>query len=168
MIDRLKPFLLALVVFAWDHASKLLVRERVGFMDNFPVIPGFFSIVHSENPGAAFGIFADSTSPLRPFFLVTLSVIVMVFISIMLLKQGPPSGWHLRSGLALVLGGAMGNVFDRIFAGTVTDFLEFYFGSYTFAAFNIADSAITIGAALLLIDMWLGARRGRQHVSQTN
>jgi signal peptidase II len=168
MTEKLKPFLISALIFLLDRVTKIAVRNRVGFMDNIPVIPGFFSIVHSENPGAAFGMFADSTSPLRPFFLVVLSLVVMGFISMMLLKPGLSAGWPMRIGLALVLGGAMGNVFDRVLAGTVTDFLEFYFGSYTFAAFNVADSAISVGAVLLLIDMWLGARRERAHVSQTN
>jgi signal peptidase II len=75
----------------------------------------------------------------------------------------------LRAGLALVLGGATGNVYDRVIRGGVTDFLEFYFGSYVFPTFNVADSAITIGAGLLLLDMWRGRhRQDEKHVSQTD
>jgi signal peptidase II len=172
VITRISPFLMAIAVFIVDRITKLMIRERVGAWDNFVVIPRFFSIVHTENPGAAFGMFAESTSLLRPFFLVALALGVMAFITMLLLKPsrgGLTSTWSLRLGLSLVLGGAMGNVFDRIFRGTVTDFLEFYFGSYTFAAFNVADSAITIGACFLLIDLWLANHRQKEnHVPQTD
>lgn len=172
MITRYAPFLIALLVFALDRGTKLLIRSRVGLWDSITVIPNFFSIVHSENPGAAFGMFADSTGLFRTLFLVALALGVMAFILVLLLRPGHGGlipNWVLRSGLALVLGGAMGNVFDRIVRGTVTDFAEFYFRSYTFPAFNVADSAITVGAGLLLIDMWRGSsRRQEQHVSQTH
>jgi signal peptidase II len=172
VIGRLSPFWIAAAVFLLDHVTKLSIRARVGVWDNFPVVPGFFSIVHAENPGAAFSIFADSSSPLRPFLLIALSLGVMAFITILLLKpvkDRVTATWMLRAGLALVLGGAMGNVYDRIVRGSVTDFLEFYFGSYTFPAFNVADSAITVGAAALLIDMWITSRRSRgEHVPQTD
>lgn len=172
MIRRISPFLVAAAIFVLDRVTKLLIRQRVGVWDNYPVIPKFFSIVHTENRGAAFGMFADSSSILRPFFLVALSLGVMAFITVLLLKPargGLIPTWTLRAGLSLVLGGALGNVIDRIVRGSVTDFLEFYFGSYTFAAFNVADSAITVGAGLLLIDMWLGSRRVKEaHASQTH
>lgn len=162
MNTRWAPFLLSAAVFVLDHLSKLIIRNRVSVWDNFPVIRGFFSIVHAENRGAAFSMFADSNSMLRPFLLIALALGVMGFIVYLLIKpqaSGTTSTWILRTGLALVLGGAMGNVFDRIVRGEVTDFLEFYFGSYTFPAFNVADSAISVGAGLLLIDMWAGNRR---------
>ena len=168
------PFLVAALIVLLDRATKIIIQSRVTFWDNVPVIKGFFSIVHSENRGAAFGMFADSTSFLRPFFLIALSLGVMVFITILLLKPGQGglgSSWYLRFGLACVLGGAFGNVYDRLLRGSVTDFLEFYFGSYTFPAFNIADSAITVGAALLLLDMWLGhlkQQKAQQHATQTD
>ena len=172
MIARFSPFLIAAMIFILDRVTKLMVRQRVGSWDNFPVIANFFSIVHTENRGAAFGMFQDSTSFLRPLFLVALAVGVMGFITVLLLKPskgGLTATWTLRLGLALVLGGAMGNVYDRIMRGAVTDFLEFYFGGYTFPAFNVADSAITAGAAFLLIDMWFANSRHKQiHVPQTD
>jgi signal peptidase II len=94
----------------------------------------------------------------------------MAFITTLLLhpaRGGLISTGVLRFGLALVLGGALGNVYDRVLVGSVTDFLEFYFGQYQFPAFNVADSAITIGAGLLLLDMWRGHRH-EKHVSQTD
>ncbi len=172
MKARYAPFLIAAAVFLLDRATKLLVRSRLSFWDNITVIPNFFSIVHTENRGAAFGMFSDSTSPLRPFFLIVLAVGVAVFISTLLLRPQRSSlgdGLALRLGLACILGGALGNLYDRIVRGAVTDFLEFYFGSFTFWAFNIADSAITVGAGLLLLDMWRSHLRQRQqHASQTH
>jgi signal peptidase II len=171
MILRYAPFLIAAAIFLLDRITKLLIRSKVSFWDNITVIPRFFSIVHTENRGAAFGILSDSTSPLRPFFLIALSLGVMIFITVLLLKPGQGglgSSWYLRIGLALVLGGAMGNVYDRVISGAVTDFLELYFGSYTFPAFNVADSAISVGAAFLLLDMWLGHLKQREHAPQTD
>ena len=123
----------------------------------FAVIPGIFNIVHTENPGAAFGALADSSGPWRRIFLVTVSLVVMAIIGAMLWR--PEQVRHdnsplLQTGLALVFGGALGNLWDRIFTGTVTDFLQVFIGSYEFPSFNAADSAISVGAALLLFDLW--------------
>lgn len=171
-MSRHQPFLIAAAVILLDIATKLIIRARVSAWDNLVVIPGFFSIVHSENPGAAFGMFAESSSAMRPFFLVALSLGVIAYITFLLLRPGPSgigSGPLVRPALGLVLGGAFGNVIDRAIRGTVTDFLEFYFGSYTFPAFNVADSAITVGASLLILDMWMGSAREKQeHAPQTD
>ena len=167
---RYSPFLMSAMVFLLDRLTKSIIRTHVSAWDNHPVIPGFFSIVHTENPGAAFGILSDSSSEWRTLFLIALSIGVMVFITTLLLhpaRGGLISTGVLRLGLALVLGGALGNVYDRVLVGSVTDFLEFYFGQYQFPAFNVADSAITIGAGLLLLDMWRGHRH-EKHVSQTD
>lgn len=170
--DRVLPFLASAAVFALDRVTKLVIRERVTPWDSYTVIPGFFNIVHTENRGAAFGLFADSSSELRTVLLIALALGVMLFITALLVqpwRSGLIPTLTLRVGLALVLGGAMGNVYDRVARGAVTDFLEFYWGSYVFPTFNIADSAITIGAGLLLIDMWRGRhRQDEKHVSQTD
>jgi signal peptidase II len=146
-----------------DRLTKMYVRASYTAWDVTPVIPRFFNIVHTENPGAAFGMLADSAGWWRGAFLVGISLAVMAVIGVMLWRPHS-SGLHdtplLRIGLALVFAGALGNVWDRLFGGTVTDFLQFFFGSYEFPAFNAADSAITIGAALLLIDLW---RTRQQH-----
>ena len=116
------------------------------------MIPGFFNIVHTENPGAAFGFMADLDFPWRRALLVAVSVAVMAIIGGLLFRL--KSNSVLQTGLALVLGGALGNAWDRLVRGMVTDFLQFFFGSYEFPSFNVADSAISIGAVLLLIDLW--------------
>ena len=160
MQSRWAPFLIAAAVFALDRVSKGIIKARVNAFDTHVVIPGFFNIVHAENPGVAFGLLADSTGAWRAIFLIGLSATVMIFITTMLWKPGRSSADNLtRTGLALVLGGAIGNLFDRVVNGTVTDFIEVYLGSHYFPAFNVADSAISIGAGLLLLDMWLGRSR---------
>jgi signal peptidase II len=121
------------------------------------VIPGFFNIVHTENPGAAFGALSESGGPWRSVFLVGISLVVMVVIGVILWRPARlaiSDTLLLRTGLALVFGGALGNLWDRLLRGTVTDFLQFFFGSYEFPSFNAADSAITIGAGLLILDLW--------------
>jgi len=145
-----------------DRVTKMYIRAAFTAWDITPVIPRFFNIVHTENPGAAFGMLADSTGAWREIFLVGISLVVISVIGVMLWRPNR-AGMHdtaiLRVGLALVFGGALGNMWDRLFRGTVTDFLQFFFGSYEFPSFNAADSAITIGAVLLVIDLW----RTRHH-----
>ncbi len=142
-------------VVALDRATKLYIQRTFSFTAIKPVIPGFFNIVHWENPGAAFGVLADSPTPWSSALLVGVSLAVMTVIGVMLWRPGAANTMLMRTALALVFGGALGNLWDRLFRGTVTDFLQFFFGSYEFPSFNVADSMITIGAGLLLIDLWL-------------
>ncbi|MFB3825980.1 MAG: signal peptidase II [Bryobacteraceae bacterium] len=149
---RLKAYGLAAAVAALDRLSKWIIESRVGFEDTYRVIPGFFDIVHSQNRGVAFGLFNDSTSEWRTMLLIVLSLAAAAVVAAML-WQAPRLDRLTRTGLALVLGGAGGNVFDRLAWGYVTDFLEFYVGSYHWPTFNVADSAIVIGSGLLVIEM---------------
>ncbi len=156
---------IALVVFALDRLTKVLIERNLSVWDTVRVIPGFFNIVHTKNRGAAFGVFSDSSSEFRSIALIGVSLVVLIFVSFLLLRPARAgfSGSRLTIlGLSLVLGGAIGNIYDRIMSGQVTDFLEFYLGEYHFAAFNVADSAITVGAALLLLDMWLSRKQTEQ------
>ncbi len=140
-----------------DRITKMMIRMRVSPWDTIPVIPGFCNIVHSENPGAAFGMMSEATGQWRGVLLIAVSVAVMAIIGTMLWRPSRPGMVQtalMRAGLALVFGGALGNLWDRATRGTVTDFLQLFFGSYEFPSFNAADSAITIGAGLLLIDLW--------------
>ena len=157
MSSRTTPLVIAAIIFIADRMSKLWIEANVSVFESFSVIPGFFDIVHTKNRGAAFGMFADSEHPLRSFLLVGVSLAVLVYIAVALLKpnkSGLAPTKATVAGLSLIFGGAIGNMYDRIVHGEVTDFLEFYLGEYRFAAFNIADSAITIGAGLLILDMW--------------
>jgi signal peptidase II len=153
MNARARAAVIIAAVVLLDRVTKLYIRAHVSPWDTYPVIPKFFNIVHTENPGAAFGMLADSPGEWRGFLLVGISLAVMVAIAFMLWRA-PLSRATSQWGLSLVFGGALGNVWDRMFRGMVTDFLQFFFGSYEFPAFNAADSAITIGAGLLLIDLW--------------
>ena len=166
MNPRVRTAAIAAAVVVIDRITKTYIRSAFTSWDVTPVIPGFFNIVHTENPGAAFGILADSPSAWSSMLLVAVSLVVMSIIGVMLWRPRPmakQSPGLVSVGLALVFGGAFGNVWDRLFRGTVTDFLQVFFGSYEFPSYNAADSAITIGAALLLIDLW---RTRHQHQAE--
>jgi signal peptidase II len=142
---------LAGAVFAVDRFTKWMIETRFSSYDSFVVIPKFFDIVHSENRGAAFGLFAESSSEWRTFLLIGFSLVALVALTVMLWRTSKLDR-ITAIALALILGGAVGNVFDRVRWGTVTDFLLFYIGTYQWPAFNAADSAIVIGSGLLLLD----------------
>ena len=161
MFSRLLPFTAAATVFLLDRVTKWSVRTHLSPWETIRVIPGYLNIVHAENAGVAFGLFSESTSPWRSVLLVGLSLMVMVFVVTLLWKPSH-SSLALRIGLAFVLGGAIGNLYDRVVHGTVTDFVEVYEGTHYFPAFNVADSAISVGAALLLLDMWRNKERTRE------
>ena len=164
MNPRLRTAGIAAAVVVIDRITKIYIQSAYTSWDVTPVIGGFFNIVHTENPGAAFGILADSASAWSSMLLVAVSLVVMAVIGVMLWRPRGASALQtpglVSVGLALVFGGAVGNAWDRLFRGTVTDFLQIFFGSYEFPSFNAADSAITIGATLLLIDLW---RTRHQH-----
>jgi signal peptidase II len=145
-------FLISLCVIAIDRLTKWTISRRLSMHDGIQVIPGFFRIIHTENPGAAFGIFADSPSQWKLGMLIGFSVIALVIVSGLLWKNS-----HTMTstgiGLALILGGAVGNLWDRLVSHQVVDFLLFYVGPHQWPAFNVADSAIVVGAALLVIEI---------------
>ena len=149
---RLRAYGAAIAVFGLDRLAKRIVEMRVSFADTYTVIPGFFDIVHTQNRGVAFGLFNESTFQWRTALLVLVSIVAVVVVSAVVWKAprlSPLSLW----GFALILGGAAGNLFDRILSGRVTDFLDFYIRDYHWPAFNVADSALVIGCGLLLLKM---------------
>ncbi|MBS1853136.1 MAG: signal peptidase II [Acidobacteria bacterium] len=143
---------IAVFIIALDRATKWLITQKIALHDSIPVFPSFFRITHVENRGAAFGLFADSTSEWKIALLILFSVIALVVVSAMLWRNS-----HTMTttgiGLALILGGAVGNLWDRLLSGKVVDFLLFYVGEYQWPAFNVADSAIVVGAALLVVEI---------------
>jgi signal peptidase II len=145
-------FLIALLVVLVDRVSKWLVASNISLHDSIAVLPGFFRLTHVQNSGAAFGLFAESSSEWKVAVLVLFSTLALVVVSALLWKNS-----HTMSstgvGLALILGGALGNLWDRLLTGRVVDFLDFYLGSYHWPAFNIADSAIVVGALLLVAEI---------------
>lgn len=157
---RYWPFALAAVLALADRASKHIIETHLKEWDAIRVIPGFFQIVSTRNTGIAFSLFDNSaaghTSPiLIAFTLAVIGVVVWMLTQAIRLDpfENEPAHWSYRAGLGLVLGGAAGNLYDRIFSGTVTDFLDFFWGSAHFPAFNLADSAITCGAILILANL---------------
>jgi len=154
MTARLRSVAIIAAVVIVDRISKLYIQHNFAPWDMKPVIAGFFNIVHAENPGAAFGFLSESASRYRSIFLVGVSLAVMAIIGTMLFRRDAKRSTLLEIALALVFGGAAGNMWDRLFRGTVTDFLQFFLGSYEFPSFNAADSAITVGACLLIVDLW--------------
>ena len=143
---------IAFGVLALDRFSKWLVASRLSLHDTITVIPGFFRITHVENSGAAFGLFSDSSFEWKLTLLILFSVLALGVVSVLLWKNS-----HMvnatGTALSLILGGALGNLWDRMISGHVVDFLDFNFGSYHWPSFNVADSAIVVGAVLLVGDI---------------
>lgn len=149
---RLRWVWLSLAIVFLDRITKALIETQTTESWRHEVIHNFFYLVHSRNPGIAFSIFAGSASPVLPIFLIVGAVAIIAVIAWLLVAGKNLSSLN-AAGLALLLGGATGNVTDRILHGGVTDFLEVFLGSYSWPAFNVADSAITIGAILLIFDV---------------
>ena len=145
-------FLIAAIVLLLDRMAKRAVANDIALHDSVTVIPGFFHLTHVQNTGAAFGLFAESSAQWKVGALVSFSVIALIIVSALLWKNS-----HAIStttiGLSLILGGATGNLWDRMMTGHVVDFLDFNIGSYHWPAFNVADSAIVIGAILLVSEI---------------
>lgn len=153
MKQRAIVFSIALAIFAIDRLTKIWVDQNLSAFDTRTVIPGFFNLIHSENTGMAFSILADASSQVRKVVLVGFSSVVLMFVAGMLWQAAPSQQRAQKAALTLVFGGATGNLYDRIMRGSVTDFLDFYLGTYHWATFNVADAAITAGAILLGIEM---------------
>ena len=158
---RLTRFLIAGLVLLLDQATKAIVVERFTATTAIPVIPRFFRLVLVENTGMAFGLLDDSPSPLVFGVLTLVSAVVLGFVAYLLWTNQFPSAVG-GYGLAIILGGAAGNVLDRLVRGKVIDFLDFYVGSTHWPAFNVADTAIVVGAALLMVDLMRGGKSTSQ------
>jgi signal peptidase II len=151
---RIVFFLIAIVAFVLDYITKRWIATNMKLNEQFSVIEDFFLITSHRNRGAAFGILQDQ----RIFFIVITIVIIagILWYAHIMREKGTKT---LLVGLALVLGGALGNFIDRIRFGEVVDFFKFNFGSYTFPIFNVADSAIVVGVGLIILDTLLDVRR---------
>ena len=141
--------LIAILIVAADRLSKWLVATQIPLNESIPIIPGFFRLTHVDNPGAAFGLFSDSPSPWKVTVLITFSLAALVVV-VALLWKNSHAMTTTATGLALILGGALGNLWDRLANKYVVDFLDFSVSGYHWPAFNLADSAIVVGALLLV------------------
>lgn len=149
------------VVVAVDQLTKAIIRQVLPLGESRSIIPELLDLTHVHNTGAAFGLLNATDFPYKPIVMIAIAAIALVAIA----AYATQLGFHermARFGLALILGGAFGNLIDRAVAGYVVDFVDVYWGSTHFWAFNVADSAITIGAILVLLDM-IGI--GRRHAS---
>jgi signal peptidase II len=155
-------FGIAALVFAADRLSKVIVREHIALnYGNVPVVPHFFSLTHVENTGAAFSILADWPPSVRLPLLVSFSVIALAVISYLLWNSARRFTWN-GLALSLILGGALGNLYERVLYGRVTDFLHCYIGTHSWPDFNVADSAIVIGTSLLVLELVIGGKAAHE------
>jgi signal peptidase II len=154
---RIAEIVIAGGVVVLDQATKALVRSRLPLHDSVTVIPGFFDLTHVRNTGAAFGMLNSLEFAYKPIVMVLVALIALVAVGTYALTL-PPAQRIARYGLALILGGAVGNLIDRATMGYVVDFVDVYWRGLHFWAFNVADSAITVGVVLMLLDL-LGVGR---------
>ena len=145
---------IAAFVVILDRMTKWLIAQKISMNDSVDVIPGLFRLTHVQNKGAAFGLFSESPSEFKVAMLILFSVAALAVVSALLWKNGNALN-TTAIALSLVFGGALGNLWDRVAAGRVIDFLDFYLGSHHWPAFNVADSAIVVGALLLLSEIFL-------------
>jgi signal peptidase II len=145
-------FFLGLPLFALDQVTKWLVRQNIPYGAEITIIPGFFSLVHASNTGAAFSMFTGNN-----FFFIGLAVAALAVVIFLLIRdsRAPKAEQRLNNitkiSFGLLASGILGNLTDRIFRGAVTDFLHFYINEYSWPSFNVADSCICIAAALLIL-----------------
>lgn len=145
-------FWLPLLVVALDQVTKWLVRTRIPMHGSVEVIPDFLDLTHVRNTGAAFGFLNGIDFPGKTIVIAVVAICALIGVS---LYAGTLAREQLiaRLGMALIIGGAAGNLIDRVFMGSVVDFVDAYWGTFHFWAFNVADSAITVGVVFMILDM---------------
>ena len=148
----------SLGVLVADRATKFAIERYTSSFFRLPIISDIVVLVHTKNPGIAFSLLSDSSSPwLKPLLLISSGAVMALLVWLLVTCRA--GGRLATAGIYLILGGAAGNALDRMLYGGVTDFVEVRLGSYRWPAFNVADSVITIGAILVLIELILGSRQ---------
>lgn len=145
--------LIALIIIVLDQVSKYLVIKFMNLWETIPVVDGFFNLVHVRNRGIAFGIMNKQGSESLYYLLIAFTVVAIVLILFWTIRLNPGAK-SLILGFSFILGGAFGNLIDRVFRKEVIDFLDFYLKSYHWPAFNVADSAITVGTVLIVFNVF--------------
>jgi len=153
---------LTLVLIVADQITKALVNSALGLYESITVIPGLLDLVHVRNEGVAFGLLNNTNLPYKAVLTTALALAALGGI-VIYARQLRPHEWVARLGLACILGGAVGNLIDRMRQGYVLDFVDVYWNNWHFWAFNVADASITIGAILVFVDLLLV----KQHVSDS-
>jgi signal peptidase II len=162
LLSRRLEVWLPIAIVVLDQATKALIRSLVPLSSTVEIVPGFMNLTHVRNTGAAFGFLNASDFPLKTIFIPAIALGAIVWVAVYAAGLGRHQ-FLARLGLAFILGGAAGNLLDRVIAGSVVDFVDVYWRTYHFWAFNVADSAITVGVAIMILDM-LGVRA---HASKT-
>jgi signal peptidase II len=157
---RAPYLLLVILIFLLDRLSKSWILARFGLNESLTVIDGFFNITYVQNTGVAFGIFSSLSSPSKSMLLSAFTAAAAAMVIVYSVRS-PAGNRLLQLALALILSGALGNLYDRINYGYVIDFLEFYAGEYHWPAFNVADSAISTGVGLLILEILRNDAPGR-------
>jgi len=145
-------FLVSVGVLVLDRITKTLVENHLPLYQSETIIPGYFDLTHTRNTGVAFGFLANSQSAWVPYFLTLISAIALVIILFFSLRQSV-GNWKLQWGLMLVLGGAAGNLYDRVQYGYVIDFIDVFYKSYHWPTFNVADASISFGIGMLMLEI---------------
>jgi len=143
---------LPLAIVALDQLTKAIVRSNVPLHSSVTVVPGLMDFTHVRNSGAAFGILNVTEFPFKTAVIAVIAIAALIGVGM----YAASLAHHqvvARTGLALIIGGAAGNLIDRVVTGSVVDFVDVYWRTYHFWAFNVADSAITVGVAILILDM---------------
>jgi signal peptidase II len=153
---------IAVAIVVLDQIVKVIVRREIALNESITVIPGFFDLTRVHNTGTAFGFMNATDFPFKTVILACVAIGALAALA-MYAATLPANQWLARIGLALILGGAAGNLIDRITEGYVVDFVDLYWSGWHFWAFNVADASITVGVALMILDL-LGA--GSRHVSR--
>jgi len=148
-------FFVSGVLIVVDQYTKLMVSLHIPINHSVKVVEGFFSLTHIRNSGVAFGMFAGQQSEYKALMFIAISTIAIMAI-LVIFHQTPKDKKMVQTGLILIFSGAIGNLIDRTLHGEVIDFADFFINSYHFPAFNIADSCITIGVTLMVIDLFTG------------
>ncbi len=150
--SKISMVVVAVLVFAADQMTKILVERRIPDRTVVPVVKGVFNLTSTKNSGAVFGLFADSSVWWKTPLLIVVSAVLLIAVVTLVVKSHHLH-WQTGVGLSLVLGGALSNLFDRIRWGQVEDFLDFYVRGYHWATFNLADSAIVVGTGLIVLQV---------------
>ena len=150
--QRILWVVIAGAVFVLDQATKAVVDRLIPEHTTVSVVPHFLNLIHTKNAGAVFGLFSDSPAPWKTVLLIVVSSLLLAMV-IAVMWRSRRLRWGTGTGLALILGGALSNLFDRIRFGRVVDFIDVYFRSYHWYTFNLADASIVVGAMFLVIEL---------------
>jgi signal peptidase II len=157
-VKRRLELLVVAAVAAVDQATKLLVVTELGLHETVEVIPRLLNLTHVRNSGVAFGFLNAASFAFKPALMAALAFAALIGVALYATQLSPHQKWA-RTGLALILGGAAGNLVDRARQGYVVDFVDAYWGTWHFWAFNVADAAISVGVSMLILDLLRPATR---------